>query len=128
MSDISTSSLTTQSTTSNSTSNSTTDAISEQYTMFLELLTAQVQNQDPLSPMDSTQFVDQLATFTSIEQQVQTNDHLTSIASMFGETQAFMAGQWIGKKVSISTDQVNYSGENVTFNLDLPNGTDSLTP
>ncbi|MEO1569272.1 MAG: flagellar hook capping FlgD N-terminal domain-containing protein [Pseudomonadota bacterium] len=45
-------------------------------------MTAQVQNQDPLSPLDSTQFVEQLATFSALEQQVQTNTHLQSIADL----------------------------------------------
>ncbi|WP_031554770.1 flagellar hook assembly protein FlgD, partial [Parvularcula oceani] len=49
---------------------------------FLKLLTAQVEHQDPLAPLDSTQFVEQLATFSSVEQQVQSNAHLEAIAKM----------------------------------------------
>ena len=53
--------------------------LSEEFTQFLSLLTAQVENQDPLSPLDSTAFVEQLATFSSLEQQVQTNSLLKDI-------------------------------------------------
>ncbi|MEM9988284.1 MAG: flagellar hook capping FlgD N-terminal domain-containing protein, partial [Pseudomonadota bacterium] len=45
----------------------------DEFNQFLQLLTAQVENQDPLEPLDSTQFVEQLATFSSLEEQVQTN-------------------------------------------------------
>lgn len=51
----------------------------EELTQFLSLLTAQVQNQDPLQPLDSTAFVEQLATFSSLEQQVQMNRNLERI-------------------------------------------------
>jgi len=44
-------------------------AQAEEFTTFLTLLTAQIQNQDPLAPLDSTQFVEQLATFTNLELQ-----------------------------------------------------------
>ena len=51
----------------------------EQLTQFLSLLTTQIQNQDPLEPLDSTGFVEQLATFSSLEQQVQSNAYLEEI-------------------------------------------------
>ena len=54
----------------------------EELTQFLSLLTAQVQNQDPMKPLDSTAFVEQLATFSALEQQVQTNKHLGEIVRM----------------------------------------------
>ena len=63
----------TQSAQQTTNSSAATQQFGEEFTNFIKLLTAQVQNQDPLSPMDSTQFVDQLATFSSLEQQVQTN-------------------------------------------------------
>ena len=58
--------------------------ISEQFSQFLELLTTQVENQDPLTPLDSTQFVEQLATFSSLEQQVQSNVLLQRILDKLG--------------------------------------------
>ena len=51
----------------------------EQLTQFLSLLTTQIRNQDPLEPMDSTGFVEQLATFSTLEQQVQGNAYLAEI-------------------------------------------------
>ena len=70
-----------QSTTDGSSSTSTSE-ITEQFDTFLQLLTAQIQNQDPLAPLDSTQFVDQLATFSSLELQAAGNQTLEEIAAM----------------------------------------------
>jgi flagellar basal-body rod modification protein FlgD len=56
--------------------------VEDQFNSFIQLLTAQVQNQDPLAPMDSTQFVDQLATFSALEQQVRTNQLLEGMSGM----------------------------------------------
>ena len=56
--------------------------VQEQFDTFLSLLTAQIQNQDPLAPLDSTQFVDQLATFTGLELQATANNSLESIANL----------------------------------------------
>jgi flagellar basal-body rod modification protein FlgD len=47
--------------------------------MFLQLLVAQLQNQDPLNPTDSTQFVTQLAQFQQLEQSVNTGQDITAI-------------------------------------------------
>ena len=60
-------------------------AATADFDAFLTLLTAQVRHQDPLAPIDSTQFVEQLATFSSLEQQVTTNEHLESIAALIAE-------------------------------------------
>lgn len=57
-------------------------AQSEQFDTFLELLTAQIRNQDPLAPLDSTQFVEQLATFSNLELQAAGNQTLESIESL----------------------------------------------
>lgn len=59
--------------------------IGVEFNSFLRLLTAQVQNQDPLAPIDSTQFVEQLATFSSLEQQVNTNQTLSTIAELIAD-------------------------------------------
>ena len=58
------------------------NAPQEELTQFLSLLTTQIQNQDPLEPLDSTGFVEQLATFSSLEQQVQTNQHLAALVEI----------------------------------------------
>lgn len=58
----------------------------EEFTTFLTLLTAQIRNQDPLAPLDSTQFVEQLATFSNLELQAQGNEFLENISQMLAQS------------------------------------------
>src|SRR6056297_97759 len=58
-----------------------TSMISSDFETFLRMLTAQVENQDPLNPLESTEFATQLATFSGVEQQVRTNELLGGLAA-----------------------------------------------
>jgi flagellar basal-body rod modification protein FlgD len=58
------------------------------YQSFLKLLIAEMKNQDPTKPMDSTQYVAQLATFSQVEQSVQTNTKLDQILQSSALAQA----------------------------------------
>src|SRR3990167_4316623 len=58
--------------------------LTESFDTFLNLLTAQIKNQDPLSPMDSTQFTQQLVQMTGVEQQLLTNDLLEKLVTNTG--------------------------------------------
>ncbi len=77
------SSLLTNSTTS-STSSTSSQPMGE--TEFLQLLVTQLQNQDPMNPVDNDQFVTQLATFSSLEQLISINQGVTELASGSGTT------------------------------------------
>ncbi|KRB19310.1 flagellar hook assembly protein FlgD [Mesorhizobium loti] len=71
--------------------NSTTTPTSKtavDYQSFLKLLIAEMKNQDPTKPMDSTQYVAQLATFSQVEQSVQTNTKLNQIMQSSALSQA----------------------------------------
>lgn len=107
----------TGSTTASSTPAVSTTAIGEDFDTFLQLLTAQIKNQDPLAPLDSTQFVEQLATFSSLEQQVETNNTLGSIASMIGDLHSALANEWLGQEVAVSSKHVAYEGKPVEFEV-----------
>ncbi len=95
-----------------------TSTISEDFDTFLQLLTAQIRNQDPLAPLDSTQFVEQLATFSSLEQQVETNQTLGNIASMIGDLHSALASEWLGQDVAVSSKHIAYEGKPVEFEID----------
>lgn len=72
--------------------------ISSDFETFLKMLTVQMQNQDPLNPVDSSDYAVQLATFSGVEQQVQTNDLLKGLSALLGTNgMAQMAG-WVGKE------------------------------
>jgi flagellar basal-body rod modification protein FlgD len=59
-------------------------ALTSDFETFLRMLTVQMKNQDPLNPIESSDFAVQLATFSGVEQQVKTNDLLTKLADSFG--------------------------------------------
>ena len=67
------------------------------YNSFLKLLVAELKNQDPTKPMDSTEYVAQLATFSNVEQGIQTNSKLDDLISM-GHLQ--QAGSIIGRTLT----------------------------
>ena len=114
-----------QTTTQTSATSSATQQFGREFNNFIKLLTAQVQNQDPLSPMDSTQFVDQLATFSSLEQQVQTNSSLGSIASLIGDLHTMFASEWLGETVTVESSWVPYSGSEIRYLTNTPTDADN---
>ena len=108
---------TTSASTASAAAAATSTSFTEDFDTFLRLLTAQIQNQDPLQPMDSTQFVDQLATFSSLEQQVETNQTLENIATMIGDLNAVIANEWLGQEVAVASKHVAYDGKPVEFEV-----------
>lgn len=72
--------------------------ISSDFETFLKMLTVQMQNQDPLNPVDSSDYAVQLATFSNVEQQVQTNDILKEIQAHMGATGIAQMADWVGKE------------------------------
>jgi flagellar basal-body rod modification protein FlgD len=66
---------------------------------FLTLLTSQLKNQDPLSPMDSTQFTNQLVQFSQVEQQINMNSNLTSLIGLTQQSIASNVVNYIGKTI-----------------------------
>lgn len=84
--------------------------LSQDYTRFLTLLTAQIQNQDPLAPMDSTQFVSQLAQLSQVEQAVKTNSNLDLVSAQLGALTSVSGASMIGHDVTVSSAQTYLEG------------------
>src|SRR3981189_2905312 len=83
---------------SGSTLGSTTNAtLAGNFQTFLTLLTTQLQNQNPLDPLDTNQFTQQLVQFASVEQQLKTNDQLTRLVSLQQTAQSTQALTFVGK-------------------------------
>ena len=94
---------------------------------FLTLLIAQLRNQDPLNPADNTEFVAQLAQFSTLEQMTLMNTNLEqSLANNTAMSEAVtnaMVVNYFGKEVAAETDLFTYDGEagvDLNFNLDRP--------
>jgi flagellar basal-body rod modification protein FlgD len=88
------------------------------------MLTAQMENQDPLNPLQSSDFAVQLATFSGVEQQVRTNELLQSLAGNLGGTAIAQFADWIGKEVQ-SPAQAYFDGAPITVDTDPSTGADS---
>lgn len=73
-----------------------TSEISSDFETFLRMLTVQMQNQDPLNPVDSSDYAVQLATFSGVEQQVLTNDLLRGLAAQNGTSSLAQMANWVG--------------------------------
>ena len=94
-------------------------SVSDTYQTFLKLLTSQIQNQDPLSPMDTTQWTNQLVQYNSVEQQLKTNSLLSSLLTQ-GQSGGLGTGvAFIGKTVSANTDTVTLSQGQANWNFNL---------
>ncbi len=85
--------------TQDTTSTKKTDALQGEET-FLKMFMAQMKYQDPLSPMDSSQFTAQLAQFSSLEQLFTVNENLESIKASQGQAGRFDALSFIGKEIT----------------------------
>lgn len=105
--------------TSNAVSGTGRARLAENFDTFLSLLTTQLKNQDPLAPMDSTQFTQQLVQMTGVEQQLLTNDLLQKLVSNTG-TGVSTAVSLIGKEVRSDSELAALKGGKAewTYNLD----------
>jgi flagellar basal-body rod modification protein FlgD len=87
---------------------------------FLTLLTTQLQNQNPLSPLDTNQFTQQLVQFASVEQQLKTNDQLTSLVSLQKTAQSTQALTFVGKTAVVDGNTNTLTKATATWRLGVP--------
>jgi len=100
----------TSSSTSASTTSATTSAATVDYNSFLKLLVAELKNQDPTEPMDATQYMAQLASFSNVEQVIQTNNKLDDLIQTSYLQQA---GSIIGRTLTSPDGEVTGTIEEV---------------
>ena len=108
-------------------SNNALSQLGEDYQSFITLLTAQIQNQDPLEPMGSTAFVSQLATLTQVEQAVAQNANLEGIAAQLTSLSAISGLNLIGHSVVAPSSEVALSGGGATLGYRLGNEAQLVT-
>ncbi|HET7412804.1 MAG TPA: flagellar hook assembly protein FlgD [Pararhizobium sp.] len=100
---------------SNSQSSQAASALNVDYNTFLKLLIAQMKNQDPTDPMDATQQVAQLATFSQVEQTIQVNKNLENLIASSALSQA---GSVIGRTLTSADGSTTGTVEQVRVNSD----------
>ena len=91
--------------------------IASNFTTFLQLLTTQLQNQDPLSPMDTNQFTQQLVEFAGVEQQMKTNDTLSTLVSLQQTAQTTQALTLVGATVVVNGSTAQLANGQATWAL-----------
>ncbi len=74
---------------------------------FMKLMLAQLKNQSPLNPQDSTKFLSQLAQFSSLEQMQNLSKNVSDFASQYRSTQALQASAMVGRSVVVPSSQAN---------------------
>ncbi|PWE80414.1 flagellar basal body rod modification protein [Bradyrhizobium sp. SUTN9-2] len=95
--------------------NSTTSSNSVDYNTFLQLLIAQMKNQDPTNPMDTAEYMSQFAQLSTVEQAMQTNSKLDALLSSQSLSQA---NGLIGKTVSFTDSTgATFSGKVVSVSI-----------
>jgi flagellar basal-body rod modification protein FlgD len=91
---------------------------------FLRMLIAQLENQDPLNPQDSTEFSAQLAQFSSLEQLIGMRAAIDDLAAAQGSSEVLAAAGLIGRQVLAETTdfEIPLDGEHPTLYLEVPEG------
>lgn len=84
--------------------------LNQDFDQFLALLTTQLQNQDPLSPMDSSEFTNQLVQFSSVEQQIKSNQYLENLLQMQTLNLTALGLSFIGKDIETEGKNFNADG------------------
>lgn len=93
--------------------------ISSDFDTFLRMLTVQMQNQDPLNPVDSSDYAVQLATFSGVEQAVRTNDLLTALTQQMNMSGMAEMAAWVGKEARAAAP-ANFDGAPITLSPNPP--------
>ena len=100
--------------------------IAGNFQSFLQLLTTQLQNQNPLSPLDTNQFTQQLVEFAGVQQQINTNDSLATLVSLQQTAQSTQALGFVGKTAVVSgstaalTSSSSSSSSSATWLINVP--------
>jgi len=107
------------STNGNGTSSSAFNQLSGNFQTFLTLLTTQLKNQDPTSPMDSNQFTQQLVEYSQVEQQINTNTNLQTLISQGNSNAAAVTTGYLGKRVSVTNGNASLTNGTATWTYNL---------
>ncbi len=101
--------------------------LAKDFDQFLTLLTAQLQNQDPLDPLNSNEFVQQLVSFTGVEQAIATNANLENLIAQNRAGQVASAVSYLGTTIEAKGDQIVLAGGEARFIYTLSENTASTS-
>jgi flagellar basal-body rod modification protein FlgD len=101
--------------------------IASNFTQFLQLLTTQLKNQDPLSPMDTTQFTQQLVQFSAVEQQINGNKKLDQLIGLQSTANAYGAVGFVGTSIAADSKDVPLQGSKSKFDYTIEKASGAAT-
>jgi len=116
----------TQTAASGTASSGNASVLSSDFEMFLQMLTAQAEYQDPLEPIDSSEYAAQLAQFSMVEQQVETNDLMEQMLAALGANDMASAANWIGMEALVQ-GPAKFDGDPITIAPNPPIAADEVT-
>jgi flagellar basal-body rod modification protein FlgD len=102
--------------TGNKTASDKTTGIADNFQTFLTLLTTQLQHQNPMDPLDTNQFTQQLVQFAGIEQQLKSNEQLKALVEIEKSTQATNALIYVGNIVAVDGSKAQFD-KSATWNF-----------
>ena len=105
--------------TTSSSAAGTSGTLAGNFQTFLTLLTTQLQNQNPLDPLDTNQFTQQLVQFAGVEQQLKSNDQLSTLVSLQQTAQSTQALGFVGKTAVVDGTTATLSNGTASWNLDV---------
>jgi flagellar basal-body rod modification protein FlgD len=94
---------------------------------FLNLLVTQLQNQDPLDPLDANEFTSQLVQFASVEQQIFQNSNLEKLLNLQETSQISQMVDFIGNRIEFASHKLPVENGKAEFNYTIPPGTREAT-
>lgn len=100
--------------------------LADDFDDFLTLLTTQLQNQDPLDPMDSGEFTQQLVAFTGVEQQIQTNQNLEKLADLSRLNNIGNVAGYLGNEALIEAPFGDHTTDGISWQYSNSASTDSV--
>ena len=102
-------------------------SIAENFDTFLTLLTTQLKNQNPLDPLDTNQFTQQMVQFTGVEQQLKTNEFLKTLTTSAQNGANTEAVSYIGKHISASGANAQLTDGAAKWGYELPRTASNTT-
>ncbi|BCJ89991.1 flagellar hook assembly protein [Terrihabitans soli] len=93
--------------------------IADNFQSFLQLLTTQLQNQNPLDPLDTNQFTQQLVQFAGVEQQISTNSTLAALLQVMDTSRLTGAVDYIGKQITAEGATTVLDEQSAVWNINV---------
>lgn len=107
------------STTAQSAAASSSTGLIANYELFLTILTTQIQNQDPLDPLDSAEYTNQLVQYSNVEQSIKQNQNLEDIIATLQSSQSLSYVSYVGNEVTADASTTTLTGSQASWSYDI---------